>query len=97
MGLDVGVVCAEEFLGAVYGELFYDVDEFAAAVVAPSGVALGVFVGEDGPLGLEDCAAGVVFGRDEVDVLALPSYFALDGVGYAGVAVVEGGHLGLRG
>ena len=58
--LDVGVVGAEEAFGAVAGEGFDDVGVLAATVVALSGVAFGVFVGEDGACGLEDGAADEV-------------------------------------
>src|SRR5256885_4987016 len=53
MGLYVGVLGAKEFLGAVNGELLDFVGVLAAAVVALSGVAFGVLVGEDGAHGLE--------------------------------------------
>ena len=52
VGLDVDVLGAEELFGAVAGEVFDDVGELAAAVVALAGVAFGVFVGEDGACGL---------------------------------------------
>ena len=43
---------AEQLLGAVDRQLLGDVDEFAAAVVAPARIALGVLVGQHVP-----CAA----------------------------------------
>ena len=46
MGLDVGVLGAEERERAVDGQLLDLVDEAAAAVVAGAGIALGVFVGQ---------------------------------------------------
>ena len=45
-GLDVGVLGAEQLLGAVDRQLLGDVDLLAAAVVAAAGVALGVLVGQ---------------------------------------------------
>lgn len=44
VGLDVGVIGAEEGLGAVDGDAFGGVDEFAAAVMAGAGIPLGVLV-----------------------------------------------------
>ena len=58
--LDVRVLGAEQRLGAVDRELLGDVDPLAAAVVAPSGVALGVLVREHRALAFEHRA------RDEV-------------------------------
>ena len=46
VGLDVGVLGAEQLLGAVDRQLLGDVDLLAAAVVAAAGVALGVLVGQ---------------------------------------------------
>ena len=79
MGLDVGVVGAEEFLGALDGEALDDVDMLAAAVPAASGVPLGILVGEAGTLGLHDRLAGEVFRRDQLDVLELAVVLRGDG------------------
>ena len=46
MRLDVGVVCSEKAQRALDCKTLGDVDELAAAVVAPAGVALGVLVGQ---------------------------------------------------
>ena len=75
VGLDVGVGCAKEGFGAVDGDGFDLVDEFAAAVVALAGIALGVFVGEDGAHRVEDGGAGVVFGCDHFQRVALAIAF----------------------
>ena len=71
MRLHVGVVGAEELLGAVDGELLGDVDEFAAAVVALARIAFGVLVGEHRALGFEHARAGVVLRGDQLDVIFL--------------------------
>ena len=64
VGLNVGVICSEQVFGALERETLGHVDELAAAVVAATGVSLGVFVGKDGPLRLENRAARIVLGRD---------------------------------
>ena len=51
--LDVGVLGAEQLLGAVDRQLLGDVDVLAAAVVALAGIPLGVLVGEHRALALE--------------------------------------------
>ena len=61
VGLHVGVVNSEQVFGALDGQALCYVNELAAAVVAPSRVALGVLVGHHRSLGLQDSAAGVVF------------------------------------
>ena len=60
VGLDIGVVGPEQFARAVAGEFFNDVDVFAAAVIPPFGVALGVFVRQHRAGGLHGRRAGVV-------------------------------------
>ena len=101
VGLDVGVLGAEELAGAIEGELLDDIDILAAAVPALAGVALGVFVGEAGALGLHDGAAGEVFGSDELDVFELAKGLAADGIGDLGIDLGErsagGGGSGGRG
>jgi hypothetical protein len=91
VGLDVGVGCAEELFGAIDGELFDDVDVFAAAVPAFSGVTFGVFVGEEGALGLHDGGGGEVFGGDEFDVVPLAVFFCDDGLIDGGVGDGDAG------
>ena len=61
VGLHVGVVDSEEFFRPLDGQTLCHIDELAAAVVAPSRIALGVLVRHNRTLGLEDGAAGVVF------------------------------------
>ncbi len=71
MRLHVGEAAVEQLLGALDGELLGDVDELAAAVIAPAGIALGVFVGEHRALGLQHRAGDDVLRRDQLDLLAL--------------------------
>ena len=64
VGLNVCVFGAEEFFGAVDGELFNDVHVFASAIPPAARVTFGVLVGEARALGLHDRAGGEVFGGD---------------------------------
>ena len=89
---------AEDFLDAGQRQLLGDVHEFAAAVVALAGIALGVFVGELRALGGHHGRGGVVFAGDQLDVLFLALVFRLDGGPEFGIglfdediAVVHGG------
>ncbi|MCY1403791.1 hypothetical protein D9M71_189850 [compost metagenome] len=88
--LDVGVIGAEQFLGAVDGQLLDHVDVFAAAVVALAWVAFGVLVGQHGALGFHDGWAGVVFRSDQLDVLFLALSFLLHGGKEIGVVLGNG-------
>ena len=56
---------------AVDGQPFDDIDELAAAVVAPAGIALGVLVGQHRTLGGQDGGAGVVLRGDHLQPLLL--------------------------
>ncbi len=55
--LDVRVLCAEQRLRPVDRELLDLVDDLAPAVVAPSGIPLGVLVGRNRADGLQDARA----------------------------------------
>src|SRR4029079_7134434 len=73
--LDVRVLGAEQLLRTVDRRLLDLVDDLAAAVVAPPGVALGVLVGRHRPDGLEDRGPGEVLGGDQLDLAALALVF----------------------
>ena len=80
---------AEQLLGAVDRELLGDVDEFAAAVVALARIAFGVLVGELRALRRQHRRAGVVLGRDQLDVVFLPLVFARDRLPELGIGLGE--------
>ena len=48
-GWTLALSAAEQLQQPLDGQAFDDVDEFAAAVVAPAGIALGIFVGQHDP------------------------------------------------
>ncbi len=91
MRLDVGELAAEQLLGAVDRELLGHVDIHAAAVVAPAGIALGVFVGEHAPLRLQHGGGDDVLARDQLDPVLLAVELGADGVGQLGVGLGERG------
>jgi hypothetical protein len=72
MRLHVDVLGTEQLLGAIDGKLLGDVDELAAAVVAASGITLGILVGENRALRFENGAADDVLGSDQLEVVLLP-------------------------
>ena len=88
MGLDVGMVGMEELLGALNGEGFNFVHVFVAAVVALTGVAFAIFVGEDGAHGFQNVGGDIVLAGDEFKAVALADFFLMDecehGVGWFG-------------
>ena len=79
--LNVGEAAAEQHAGALDRELFGDVDELAAAVVAPARIAFGVFVGHHRALRLEHRAGNDVFRGDQLDLVALAADFQFDRAG----------------
>ena len=76
--LHVGVLGAEERLGARDRRALDDVDELAAAVVAPARIAFGVLVGEDRAGGLEHGAADEVLRRDQLEAAVLALQLVAD-------------------
>ncbi len=77
--LDVGVVGAEELLGAVDRELLGEIDVFAAAVVATARIAFGVLVGQDARRRFADGPACVILRRDQLEVVALARLLEVNG------------------
>ena len=90
MRLHVGVRGAEERLGARDCERLRDVDELAAAVVAASGVALGVLVGEHGALRFENGAGNEVLARDHLEGVALATELGVQNRRDLGVDLRQG-------
>ena len=76
--LHVGVVGAEQLLGAVDRQLLDLVHPLAAAVVAAAGVALGVLVGEHRADRLQHGGPGEVLGGDQLQLVALAAQLLVD-------------------
>ena len=87
--LDVGVLGAEERLGARDRERLGHVHEFAAAVIALPRISLGVLVGHHRANGLENGGADEVLRRNELEPLRLPARLVADGRGNLGIGVGE--------
>ena len=88
--LDVGVLGAEQLLGAVDRELLGDVDELAAAVVALARVALGVLVGEHRALAVEHRLRHEVLRRDHLERRLLAVELVLEHLGDLGIDLGDG-------
>ena len=76
--LHVGVLGAEQLLGAIDGELLDRVDDGVAAVVALARVALGVLVGEHRTDGTHDGGRREVLAGDQLDAGRLALDLTLD-------------------
>ena len=78
MRLYVGEGAIEQTLGAVDGELLDDVHILAAAVIALSRIAFGIFVGEKRAGGVEHGLGDDVLRGDQFDLVLLALMFLLD-------------------
>ena len=85
MRLHIGEAALEEALGALDRQALGDVDEFAAAVVAPPGITFGVFVGQHRALCLQHGARDDVLAGDQLDLRLLAVQFLGDRGGDFGV------------
>ena len=54
MRLNVGIVGAEQLLGAIDRQLLRNIDVFTPAIITFAGIALRILVGEDAALGFQD-------------------------------------------
>jgi hypothetical protein len=87
--LHVGIVGSEQLLGAIDRELFGDVDEFAAAVVALARIAFRVLVGQHRALRLQDPRTGVILRSDQFDVIFLTRALAIERTLQFGVEILD--------
>ena len=79
VGLHVHVLGAEQALEPVAGDVFHLVDELAAAVVPPAGIALGILVGEYAAHRLHHRRAREVLAGDHLEAFLLPHLLGGDG------------------
>ena len=84
--LNVRVLSSEKLLCSVYRELLDNVDILATAIVSRAGIALGIFIGKVASHSLHNGAAGEVFGRYQLDVVALTLKFLFHCTVQLGVA-----------
>ena len=92
VGLNVGVLGAEELAGALTGDLLGFVDAVAAAVVTLAGIALGVLVGKARAHRHHDGGGDDVFGSNQLDVALLTMIFLLNGGADFGVILGQEFH-----
>ena len=79
VGLNIDMLGAKQALEPVAGKILDLVDKLAAAVVAVTGIALGVFVCEHAADRLHDGRAGEVFAGDHLQPLGLAGLLGLHG------------------
>ena len=91
IGLDVGEAAGKQPAGALDRQILGDVDELAAAVIAPAGIAFGVFVGHHRALRLEHRLGDDVLRGDQLDLVALAAELQLDRAGDLGIGFGEPG------
>ncbi len=89
VGLDVGMLGAEQPARAGAGGLLDLIHKLAAAVVAPAGVPLGVFVGEHAPHGGHHRGGNDIFGGDQLQIVPLALQLLLHGFADFGVALPD--------
>src|SRR5208337_5091328 len=73
--LHIGKFAVEETGDTLDSQVFGDIDELAAAVIAPARIALRIFVGQNRSLRFEDGFRDDVLGSDQLDFMALAAEF----------------------
>ncbi len=76
--LHVGVLGAEQLLGAVARQVLDHIGELASPVIALAGIAFGILVGEDRARRLQHGFAHKVFRGDQLQPFMLTALFVLD-------------------
>ena len=78
--LDICEFASKKPRNPFYRHRFRDVHELATAVITPAGQALGIFIGENRPLGLQNGHADDVFRSDKLDLVPLALKLAADDI-----------------
>src|SRR5581483_12301180 len=86
---NVGVLGAEELLGAVARQVLDDVGKLATSVVALSRISLGILVGKHRALRLEYGLAHKVFRGDKLQPVMLAAAFAVNRIRNEGIDLVK--------
>jgi hypothetical protein len=87
MGLYVGGFRTKNLFDAVNSQLLGHVHMLASAVIAPTGIAFGVFVGQLAALGRHNSRGGVVFAGDQLNMVFLARVLGQDGSPQFGVGL----------
>ena len=78
MRLHVGELAGEQPLRPIDGELLGHIDIYAAAVVAPAWIALGILVGQHGALRFQHRGGDDIFAGNELDAVLLADQFGAE-------------------
>ncbi len=89
MRLDIGEFAAEKLLRPVDGDFLRHIDEFAPAIIAPAGIALGIFVGQYAALGFENRARDDILRCNQLDLRLLAQGFRVDRLGNRRIGLVQ--------
>src|SRR5215217_7480330 len=79
MRLHICETARKERLGARDRQRLGLIDELTAAIIAPAGIAFGIFVGKHRTLRLEDRPGNDILRRYEFDLVLLAAELPLDG------------------
>ncbi len=85
VGLDVGVFRSEKLFRAITGQVLDDVGKLAAAVIAFTRIALGVFIRKHRAHCFKHGLADKVFRGDEFQSFMLAANLIIDGSGHFGI------------
>ena len=75
MRLHVSIICAEQFFCPVDGQLLGFIDKLTTAVIAFCRITFSIFIGKLRTLCLQNARAGIVFRRNQLDMIFLALMF----------------------
>ena len=88
--LHIGELAVDKLLDALDRQRLDDIDKFAAAIIAPARIALGIFVGQDRTLRLKHGLRDDVLGGDQLDLVLLTAKLLVDRGRDLGIDLING-------
>jgi len=79
MGLNICMLCAEQLACAAAGDILNNIDTLAAAVIALSGISLGILIGQNRSHCGKHSRRYDVFACDKLYVAALTGQLCIHG------------------
>ena len=86
IGLHIGIGAIVKFTNTLDGKLFGHINMFATAIITPTGIALGIFIGQHRALHLHHRLGNNIFRGNQLNLVFLARQFAAQNAGNIRIA-----------